>query len=125
MLRLRLAVVGCALALVAGSACADSSDELSAKEQRYCELTGELEGKGEEVFGSLSEEPSAEELAAAEKRFADEADAELDELVETAPDDIAADVAEYVEGIRARGRGEDSDASDEKILEWEEANCGA
>ena len=124
MRRLALAVCGLGL-MVAGVACGGDDEELSADEARYCELTAELEAKGGEVFGSLPEEPSDEELAATEKRFVEEADAELDELVEVAPEEIAEDVEAYVGGLRARASGEDSEASDEKILEWEEENCPA
>ena len=129
MRRWRTAATAVTLALVAVGASAgcggDDEDALSADEQRYCELAGELEEIGGEVFGSLPEEPSDDELAAAEKRFVEEADAELNELVEVAPEEIAEDVEAYVEGFRARARGEDSQPSDENIVEWEEENCPA
>lgn len=103
--------------------CGDDDEALSADEQRYCELTAELDEIGGRVFSDLPEDPSDEDFAAAEARFVDEADAELKELAEVAPAEIEDDVEEYVEGFRARARGEDVDVSDEPLVEWEEQNC--
>lgn len=115
--------------LVAAGACGGDGDddggELSADERRYCELTDELDAKGEAAFADITEESSEEDIAATEKAFVESADAEFDELVEVAPAEIEEEVADYVAGFRARAAGEDSNADDAPLVEWEEENCPA
>lgn len=121
-----LALVG-VLAIV-GGACSDDGDGgdvgLSADEARYCELTDEVEAAGEEAFSSLGEDASDEETAVAQKALIEDVDDELDEMVEVAPDEIAADVEAFVEFFRASMRGQDTEqVSDEEVLAWEEEHC--
>lgn len=108
--------------MTALAGCGDD-EELTAHERRYCELSQELEQIGRRVFADLPEAPTEEEFAAANRRFVEEADAELDELMDVAPSEIEDDVEAYVEHFHAQARGEDADVTDERLVEWEEDNC--
>ena len=120
-LRPAFAVVA-ALGMTAGAGCGDDEDQASGG-QRYCELTQELEEIGEQVFSDLPDDPTEADFTAANSRFVDAAEDELDELVEAAPSEIEEDVEAYAEHFRAQARGEDADVSDERLVEWEEENC--
>lgn len=123
----RLASVAALVVVAAaGFACGGDDDELTADERRYCELTAEVEAKGEEAFADLGEDASEDETAAAQKAFIDDVEDELDEMVKVAPEEIAEDVKAYNAFVKAQMRGEETEeASDEAILEWEEENCPA
>lgn len=117
------------LAITLG-ACSDDDDdasgdaEVAADEERYCELTAEVEAQAEETFSGLGEDAGEEEVAAAQAQLLEEVDDELDEMVDVAPPEIADDVEAYVAFFRAQMRNEEAEeVSDERILAWEEENC--
>lgn len=124
--RRRLASLGFVGVLAILGACSDdgSNGELTADEERYCELTAEVEAAAEEAFSSLGEDAGDEETAAAQEGLLDDVDDELDEMIEVAPDAIADDVDAFVASFRASMRGEDVEqADDQAIVAWEEEHC--
>lgn len=144
MTRTRLAplALGAALA-VALTACGDdgspttqtSADSATTSAEggdvdRYCELTAELDAKGEQVFADLPEDAAPEEVMAREQELLEQVSPQFDELVEVTPDAIQDDVPILLDGIRARATtGEDpnqeaSSAAEERILAFEEEHCG-
>jgi hypothetical protein len=96
---------------------------------RYCELTTELEALGEQVFADVPQDAPPEEYVRREQQLLDQASAQLDELVEVAPDEISDDVGVYLADMRERaatGQSTDGDAAsaaEERILAWEQENC--
>jgi hypothetical protein len=145
MTRTRLAplALGAALAL-ALTACGDdespttqsSAESAPASAEggdvdRYCELTAELDAQGEQVFADLPEDAPPEEVRRREQQLLEQVSPQFDELLEVAPDAIEDDVPILLDGIRARATtGEDpnqeaSSAAEERILAFEEENCGA
>lgn len=101
-------------------------DDSAADTDRYCELVAELEATGEEVFAEVPDDASDEDLAAAEAELVQRGDAQLEEMIEVAPEEIAADVEAYIAAFRARGAGEegaDVTEAEERILAFEDENC--
>jgi hypothetical protein len=142
MNRTRLAplVLAGGLALALAACGDDEPDTQSAAEptatspasgdaDRYCELTAELEGIGEEVFADVPEDAPAEEYMRREQQLLEQGSAQFEELERVAPEEIADDVPVMLDGIRARAAtGEDPDqdtasAAEERVLAWEEENC--
>jgi hypothetical protein len=109
------------------AACGDDDESSSAGDaERYCELVGEIEAAGEAAFADVGEDATPDEIVAAEAAFVESVDAELDEMVEVAPEEIAEDVEAYVADVRDRAagnEGSDVSASEERILAFEDANC--
>lgn len=103
---------------------ADSGDA-----DRYCELTAELEGLGEQIFADVPEDASPEEYMRLEQQLLEKGSAQLEELERVAPEEIADDVSVMLDGMRARAAtGEDpnqdaASAAEERVLAWEEQNC--
>jgi hypothetical protein len=143
MTRTRLTPLALAAGLVLALA-ACSEDEPAAAERtassaeasagsgdadRYCELTAELEGIGQQVFADVPEDATEEDYVRLEQQLLDQGSRQLDELARVAPEAIADDVPVLLDGMRARAAtGEDPDqdaasAAEERILAWEEENC--
>lgn len=116
-----------ALFAVTLGACSDDEDasgDGAVDNDRYCELAAEIETQAEETFSELGEDADDEQAADAQAQLLENIDDELDELVDVAAPEIAADVEAYVTFFRAQMRNEESEqVNDERILEWEEANC--
>lgn len=138
--RLTPLAMGAALAL-ALTACGDDPATQSSAESapssaaggdvdRYCELTAELDARGEQVFADLPEDAPQEEVLRREQQLLEQISPQFDELLEAAPDAIEDDVPILLDGIRARATtGEDpnqeaSSAAEDRILAFEEENCG-
>lgn len=127
-LRTGAAMAVSAVLVITLGACSDddssSATELSADDQRYCELTAEVEAQAEEAFSEIGEDASDEEVAAMQRQLLEDLDDELSEMVDVAPEEIANDVEAFVAFFRAQMRNEETDeVSDERIVEWETANC--
>lgn len=95
--------------------------------QRYCQLVEQLDAAGEAIFVDVAQDDPAA-LMAAEQRLVEENGGTLDQLVESAPPEIAGDVAVYTAGFRARAQSEPYDeeaagAAEERILAYEEGAC--
>lgn len=121
--------VAAVLAIALG-ACSDDDDdasgdaEVATADERYCELTAEVEAQAEETFSGLGEDADEEQVAAAQAQLLEEVDDELDEMADVAPAEITDDVEAYVAFFRAQMRNEEAEeVSDERILAWEEENC--
>jgi len=142
MTRTQLAPLALAAAAVlALSACGDDEPSAAASSattaaeaaggdvDRYCELTAELDAKGETLFADLPQDAPPEEVQRLEQQLLEEVAPSFEELIEVAPDAIEDDVPILLDGIRARAAtGEDpnqeaSSAAEERILAFEEANC--
>ncbi|SOE02831.1 hypothetical protein [Blastococcus haudaquaticus] len=114
---------------VAASAATSAAEAGGGDVARYCDLTAELDDKGEAVFADLPQDAPADEVQRAEQQLLAEVSPSFDELIEVAPDAIADDVPILLDGIRARATtGEDpnqeaSSAAEERILAFEEENC--
>jgi hypothetical protein len=127
------------------AACGDDEDDNGNGEQvagadleRYCELSNDLDQAGTEQFSQLENDPNATDadFEALERQFIAEHEAEIDELPEVAPDEIAADVEILIAQLRGRaepGEGPaegDTDeaeaaAAEERVNRFEEENCPA
>lgn len=135
-MRLLVLVLIAALALTAAAACGDDDDDDDAggaegDVARYCEITNELEERGDEIFGDLGSDASEEEFAAAERELVESSEDDFEELVDAAPEDLRDDVEVLVDGIRQRGgldvetevSEEEASAAEERVLAFEEAEC--
>lgn len=118
-----MAIMGC-----------DDNDESGSNVTRYCDLTAELDQAGEEVFAELEADPDAteEDFMEAERQFIEDHRADLDELRDVAPDEIAADVdtlldtlLEVAEGNLEARESEEAQQAEERITQFEEENCPA
>lgn len=120
-----MATAAAIAALATGAAaCGGDDDDLSANDQRYCELTAHIEAQAEQAFSSLGDDSSDEDAARVQRALLADVDDELDELTRVAPEEISDDVAAFVASFRAQMRGEaDEPADDSAIVAWEEDNC--
>jgi hypothetical protein len=119
------------------AACGDDDDDdaggtevAEADTGGYCELSAELDRAGQEQFEALEEDGNATEadFEAAEREFVESHEAELEEIQELAPDEIAGDVALLVEGLRARAGLDGAEPSglgraEERVDQFETQNC--
>lgn len=98
------------IALLGLAACGgDDNDETTSRAAaagpdvgRYCQLVKELDAKGEEHFASLGEDATPEEFQAAERRFVERYQPDLDELQRVAPIEIKADAEKLLAAMRQR-----------------------
>jgi hypothetical protein len=98
----------------------------------YCALSEELDQAGTEAFEELEQDPDATEadFAEAEEEFVRDQDAELDELIQAAPAEIAGDVETLVASVLARGGLEEdppgaseAEAAEKAISAFERDSC--
>lgn len=110
----------------------DDGDAESAGVERYCQLAGELDEAGGEVFAELDfESATPEEIADAFSEFVDENAAALDEIVQSAPEEIrdAADTrVESISEVAETGdlsieEEPDVTEADQELQEFEAENC--
>jgi outer membrane PBP1 activator LpoA protein len=101
--------------------------------ERYCELSKELDAAGEEQFEALEQDPNAtnEDFEEAEADLVESNEAQLEEIQQVAPPEIAADVGVLVAGLRARAGLEEGGPSEReqnqaeiRIDAFENDNCG-
>lgn len=119
-------------ALIALAACGDDDTEPTAREGdvgRYCALTRELDGLGESFFSALGEDATAQQFAAAERRFLAAQAERFAELGRVAPRQIGADVRVLLAAMRGRAglQAEVSErastAAEERVQAFEERRC--
>ena len=100
--------------------------------ERYCQLVDELDQAGTEFFAALEENESAtdEEFANAEQQFLEENADDIEELREAAPVEIADDIDVLLAAQAQRAAGGDQEesseeaaAAEERVLNFEDANC--
>jgi hypothetical protein len=121
-----------AAALLPLSACGDDATEASV--EAYCDQSAELDEAGGEAFSALEEDPDATEqdYLDAEKEFIEDHRSELEELRDVAPDEIRDDVDTLIQGLLdivdtgedAREGNEEFAAAEERVVAFEDANCG-
>lgn len=112
------------------AACGDDEEDAGDVE-RYCEVSRELDEAGTDHFEALEADETATEddFAEAERQFVEDNEEEIDELIESAPEEIRGDVETFVEAMRSGelsaegGPPEDAVAAEEDIVAFEEANC--
>lgn len=100
--------------------------------ERYCGLVAEFDAAGEDFFAGLGEDSKPEEFEAAERRFVERYDDELEALGRSAPAEIRDDVQKVLAGMRQRAGLEaptevpeaEVDAADERVRAFEERACG-
>ena len=100
--------------------------------ERYCGLVAEFDAAGEDFFAGLGEDSSPEEFEAAERRFVERYDDELEALGRSAPAEIRDHVQKLLVGMRQRAGLEAPDevteaevsAADERVNAFEERACG-
>ena len=99
--------------------------------QRYCQKVAQFDAAGEEFFAGLGEDSTPEEFEAAERRFVERYDDELEALRATAPPEVRDDVQKILIGMRQRAGLEtpvelseaEADAADERVRAFEERAC--
>lgn len=119
-----------AVAVLLVTGCGDDEEDAGDVE-RYYELTRELDEAGTEHFEALEVDESATEddFAEAERQFVEDNEDRFDELIESAPEEIRADVDTFLGAMRSGelsaegGPSDDAIAAEEAIVAWEEANC--
>lgn len=110
----------------------DHNGGATASTERYCELVGQLDAAGEEFFAGLGEDASPEEFEAAERRFVERYDDELEAVGRSAPAEIRDDVQKLLAGTRRRAGLEapvevteaEASAAEERVQAFEERACG-
>ena len=136
---MRVAMVFLVLAAAGLAACGNddqpSSTDAGQEEQegdlaRYCELVAQIDKAAAEISAELQKKknPTKKDLNKAERDFFAEYGDEVDEIAETAPAEIADDVATLVAALKARTGGpkvdpEDASAADQRVAEFEDKNC--
>lgn len=116
---------------------ADTTTDTAAAEgdlDRYCELAAELDQAGQEFFQEFEQQEGAtrEDFEAAERDFLEQNQADIDEIVAVAPEEVSADAETFVEGLRARAGLSEATvdqqevaAADQRLNEFEQENCEA
>jgi hypothetical protein len=135
MLRPLLLAALASAALVAAG-CGDDDEEKKKRDgragdvQRYCELSRAFDRAGEQLFKPLEQEnASAKEFEAAEKKFVQGHEADLNELQRVAPEPIRNDTETLVAAQRAQaGLGPPvneakAGAAEERVKRFEKRNC--
>ena len=117
-----------AVASAAVVACGDDGGGAARDLQAYCALVADLDARGEAAFSTVPPTASDEQLSAVESEFYASIDADMNRAIEIAPEEIASDVAAYVDATRARVAGGEYDeaaasAAEERLLAWEDTNC--
>lgn len=102
---------------------------------RYCELSRQLDQEGRAFFEKLEKQGSdvsRADFRAAERKFLEENQSRIHEVVRVAPSEIEADVRTFVDGLRARAGvtegevdQESINAADQRLNAFEEENCPA
>ena len=117
----------------AGAGSSTATVAAAADPDRYCALTRELDGEGEQFFAGLGEDASPQQYEAAERRFITRFAGRLEELEQAAPQEIKRDVGTLLAGQRERAglptatKVEESEgaAAETRIQAWEKRNCRA
>ena len=100
--------------------------------EAYCQAVSQLEAAGNEIFGALEEDGNAtsEDFRQAEAQLLRENEAAFDDLQQSAPEEIRADVGTIVAGLRVRAGLEedgpspsDIGAAEKRVTEYEKRNC--
>ena len=125
-------LVASALTAVAVGCGEDGGDETAAADvERYCELTAELDRAGTKALAKLERDPEAtdEDFERAERELVQSHEAEIEEVQDVAPSEIAESVRMQVRAIRARaGLSEPVDEAEARVAErrvqqFEKQNC--
>jgi hypothetical protein len=100
--------------------------------ERYCALARQLDADGEQFFSKLGEDATPKQYETAERRFIERSQAKLAELERVAPEAIGADVRVLLAGMRQRAglagpevSESKASAADERVQDFEAANCDA
>jgi hypothetical protein len=95
--------------------------------ERYCDVVRPLDEAGSEAFEELENDPEAteEEYAAAEQAFLEKHEAEIQRLIDLAPEEIAEDVETLIALTLEGARGTPEFAEVEvRIQAFEDEYCG-
>jgi hypothetical protein len=124
-----LGVITAVLAVGCGD---DDDDQTAAADlERFCALSEELDRAGADAFRELEQDPDAtpEDFEAAERELVESHEAQIDELQEVAPPEIAEDARTLAEALRARaGLGAkvdegEAEAAEQRVQRFEKQNC--
>ena len=131
--RLVATAIAAALLVAVGCGDDDEGDGQSARTggvQRYCDLARQLDRAGEQFFKRLEQEnASAKEFEAAERRFVELHEADIDEVQRVAPEPIADDITTLLAALRARaGLGPPvsearAGAAEERVQKFDKRSC--
>lgn len=118
------------VAAVVGACADDGDDDAAGDVNRYCELTAELDAAGSEAFAALEGDESAtdEDYAQAEADFIEAHQDDFDAILDAAPNEIRDDLQVILDAQERRADGNDepiegADEAEERILDFEDANC--
>ncbi len=122
----------CASVLVlflVGTSAACGSDPLPAELARYCELSEDLDQRGNDAFSQLATDASADDQLRVLRSFLEENRADLDELERVAPEAIKEDLAAVIAAQRRAAEtgnlGEIEQAAEQKerVESYESGEC--
>lgn len=127
----RLSILGLAAVLLVFGACGDDGNDASGGDaaggdlDRYCEISSELDKRGEKAFEEAPDDAS--EVDVLKKFFADN-DELFDELREVAPEEVRNDIETVYKANQDFIAGDESAAekaepADDRLTDYNEKNC--
>ena len=130
-----LALAACGEDETASTTARATTTPAAGDRERYCALTREMDAAGTKFFARLerkqgTEEPTAEDYEAAERRFVERFAPQFEAIEEAAPAEIRDDIEILLAGQRQRaGLGgslgeEQVSAAERRVRRYERRQCG-